>query len=46
MPIKSVKITEQILNDKRLIISINEKITELEEMKTITPDNQDKVSKS
>ena len=39
--IKSVKITEQILNSKRLIISINEKITELEEV-VITPDNQDK----
>ena len=39
--IKSVKITEQILNSKRLIVSINEKITELEEV-VITPDNQDK----
>ena len=39
--IKSVKITEQILNSKRLVVSINEKITELEEV-VITPDNQDK----
>ncbi len=39
--IKSVRITEKILNSKRLIVSINEKITELEEV-VITPDNQDK----
>ena len=39
--IKSVRITEKILNSKRLIVSIDEKITELEEV-VITPDNQDK----
>ena len=39
--IKAVKITEKILNSKRLVVSINEKITELEEV-VITPDNQEK----
>ncbi|MEE3035052.1 MAG: carboxypeptidase-like regulatory domain-containing protein [Bacteroidota bacterium] len=39
--IKAVKITEQILSSKRLVVSINEKITELEEV-VITPDNQEK----
>lgn len=39
--IKSIKITDQIINSKRLVVSINEKITELEEV-VITPDNQDK----
>ena len=35
--IKAVKITEKILNSKRLVVSINEKITELEEV-VITPE--------
>ena len=39
--IKAVKITDKNLNSKRLVVSINEKITELEEV-VITPDNQEK----
>ena len=39
--IEIVKITEEILNTNRLVIEVNEKVTELEEV-VITPDQQER----